>query len=108
MTFRFLAAPEMLLFRPRYYAALTKLILMDNVPGRLELFISPFSVTLQRLRTMNLKSPEGVVREGGKWDVDDLREALQGPARRHDILQRPSQLQPRLRDTVGVRRHGDR
>lgn len=100
MTFRFLAAPEMLSFRPRYYAALTKLILMDNVPGRLELFISPFSMTLQRLRTMNLKSPEGVVREDADCDVDDVCETVQGPARHDDLLQRPTELQSRLRDAV--------
>ena len=48
-TFKFLASPSLLNLRTTYYAALTKLVLMDNVPGRLEMFLAPFSALLQRL-----------------------------------------------------------
>ena len=53
----------MLSFRPRYYSALTRLILMDTVPGRLELFLMPFSGTLQRLQTMDMTTPQAMVGE---------------------------------------------
>ena len=44
-----LPSPSLLNLRTTYYAALTKLVLMDNVPGRLEMFLAPFSALLQRL-----------------------------------------------------------
>ena len=53
----------MLAYRPRYYSSLTKLILMDNVPGRLEMFLMPFSGTLQRLQNADLNTQQGIVRE---------------------------------------------
>lgn len=36
--------------RNQYYASLTRLVLMDNVPGRLEMFLAPFLSMLQLLQ----------------------------------------------------------
>lgn len=39
--------------RTRYYASLTRLVLMDNIPGRLEMFLAPFFSFLQMLQQKN-------------------------------------------------------
>lgn len=56
-TFKFLASPSLLTLRTTYYASLTKLVLMDNIPGRLEMFLTPFSTLLQRLGNEDLNNP---------------------------------------------------
>lgn len=40
---------------------LTRLVLMDNVPGRLELFIAPFSTLLQNLLATDFSSANTTV-----------------------------------------------
>lgn len=49
-TFKFLGSPRLLSMRNQYYASLTRLVLMDNVPGRLEMFLAPFLSMLQLLQ----------------------------------------------------------
>lgn len=52
----------MLSLRTEYYASLTHLILMDNIPGRMELFITPFSTLLQKLLSENFTTNNVSVR----------------------------------------------
>ena len=91
-TFKFLTSPSLLPLRTTYYTSLTKLVLMDNIPGRLEMFLTPFSTLLQRLGNEEMNNPSFGVGVSLACYVVGTDQGVQGPAWRDQLVQRQAQL----------------